>query len=71
VFELTTIEGDLADHDPFSCEVELQPHVTAHAIMQFYGDVARVLHDDIGHIGEEHWLPEELMAANTEVHFGV
>jgi hypothetical protein len=30
-----------------------------------------VLHDDIGHIREEHRLPDELMAANTEVHFSV
>jgi hypothetical protein len=39
--------------------------------MQFDGHISSVLHDDVGHVREENRLPEELMAANTEVGLGM
>lgn len=71
MLELTAIKGDFADHYPFGCEVELQPQVPAHTVMQLDGHISSVLHDDVRHVGEENWLPEELMAANAEVGLGM
>jgi len=39
--------------------------------MQFDGHITSVFHDDIRHVGEKYWLTEELMTANTKVHFGM
>jgi hypothetical protein len=50
LFELTAIEGDFADHDPFGCEVELESQVSAHTVMELDGYISSMLHDDVGHI---------------------
>ena len=69
--ELTAVEGDFADHNPLGGEVELQPEIPANSVMQFDGHITSVFHDDIRHVGEKYWLTEELMTANTKVHFGM
>lgn len=39
--------------------------------MQFDGHITSVFHDDVRHVREKDGLPRELMAADTEVNFGV
>lgn len=68
---LTRLECDFADHDPARGEMQLQFDEAADAVVQFDGDVPRVLEDTVLHIAVRDWLSGVDLAAHTEHDLGL
>ena len=67
---LTGDEGDLAEQNPFHGKVQVNLHVTTDPVVQFNGDISRMLHIRVPHVIEPHRLRVEVLATDAEVHQG-
>lgn len=64
---LTGHEGDLAEQNPFHGKVQVHLQVTSDAVVQFYGDISRMLHIRVSHVIIAHWFPVVVLSADAEV----
>lgn len=65
---LTGYEGNFAEQNPFHGKIQTHLQVTTDPMVQFDGDISRMLHIRVPHVIVAHWLPVVVQATDAEVH---